>query len=164
MKTFNVLETKTEKLKWEPEIVVISPFKSMPDDAWSACLDLIDDETLLSEIESIIETANDDSVLFSVLAYSEDQLVGFSLFNAWRGATESKGIMIAEVKDMPDFAIAAPFTQLIANLLAEKTMQETCDLKHHATIKDLKKVYVEKSKDWVARSLKKYKYVPVEVY
>ena len=166
MKAIKVVATTTESLKWEPKIVVVSPFKGLPEDSWQECLDLIDesDAHILDEIESVIDTAKDDHVLYIVLAYVDDTIHGFCLFNAWSGQTKAKAILLQYVKGMKDYDKADGLCRLTGHMLVERTMQEAMNLKNHDTVKDLMEVYCIGRDTWVQSIITKFQFTPVPAY
>lgn len=166
MKNLKVVATKTADLKWEPQLVVVSPFKALPEESWQSCLDLIDEKDirLLEELDSVIETAKDDHVLYIVLAYSEDEIVGFALLNAWSGQTKSKAILLSYVAGLDDYDKANGMSRLTGQLLVERTMQEALNLKNHDTIKDLTEVYCIAKDTWAHDIIRRFQFVPVPAY
>ena len=157
--------TKTESLKWEPELIV-SSFKTLPEGAWDECLSLITerDLSLLNEIESVIKTAKDDHVLQIVLAYMEDELLGFCVFNAWAGQTRSRAILLSVIKGMDTFDNADGTQRLVATLLVERSMQEAINLKNHATIKDLGEVFCIAKDTWAHEIIRRFGFFPCPSY
>ena len=166
MKNLKVVATKTEDLKWEPKLVVVSPFKSLPEDSWKSCLNLLNenDVGLLDELDSVIDTAQDDHVLFIVLAYIDDEIVGFALFNAWAGQTKAKAILLSYVAGLADYDKATGMDRLTGQLLIERTMQDAMNLKNHDTIKDLTEVYCIAKDTWAHDIIRRFQFVPVPAY
>lgn len=166
MKKLKVVATKTEDLKWEPKLVVVSPFKSLPEDSWKACLDLLGEKDigLLEELDSVIDTAQDDHVLFVVLAYVDDEIVGFALLNAWAGQTKAKAILLSFVSGLEDYEQADGMSRLIGHLLVERTMQEAMQLKNHDTVKDLLEIYCIAKDVWAQEIIRKFQFTPIPTY
>ena len=154
-----VESTLTEELKWEPTLLV-TPYLMLQEDQKSDLLRCFKDPTLLQEFLSIVETAKDETVLFVVIAYGEnDELLGWAGFNAWVGQVDAKGIIIlctanAE-QDLEDNLKA---------IIIEKTLQHSKDLFYHETMKDLKIVYCQKNLPILGELLLKYGYEPRPVY
>lgn len=166
MKQLKTVATVTKSLKWEPQLVVVSPFKSLPESSWQECLDLLEnsDVNLLTEIESVIETAKDDHVLYIVLAYVNDEINGFALFNAWSAQTKAKAILLSYVKGLKDYENADGISRLTGALLIERTMQEALNLKNHDTIKDLLDVYCVGKDSWAQSIIRKFEFNPIPAY
>lgn len=166
MRQIQILSTRTQDLKWEPEIVVVAPFKSLPDNTWAECLSLLTEKEapLLEEIESVIDTSKDDHVLYIVIAYVDNAICGFSLFNAWAGQTKSKAILLFYVQNLDNFKEADMLVKLTATMLIERTMQEALLLKNHDTIKDLKSIYCSSQDEWAHRIIREFDFTPVAVY
>lgn len=166
MKRLQVMSTITTDIKWEPQLVIVSPFKGLPDASWQECLAIVgeSDEHILDEIDSIIESSKDDHVLYIVLAYVDDSITGFCLFNAWSGQTKSKSILLSYVSGLSDYHKSEGLPKLIGRLLVERTLQEAYNLKNHDTVKDLTDVYCIAKDTWAHNIISQYGFTPILSY